>query len=200
MVMIPSGNDVELDELWQSCVDAFAQYNIVLKLPKHTDRHKTYQWRYLKKMNENFKKWRLSADEVRQFLAIAVQYARYNRIAFKGLSLFHQNNILQMCYDRLKEKKDKRQRIVKNLKSMKLWFDQQIDGKDPLAVCLHKTSKNAMCNLAKWYQASKINPLFMALTKPCMMVLDMVGDTDKSLLPSKAELVLARTDFLSLIK
>jgi hypothetical protein len=54
-----------------------------------------------------------------------------------------------------------------------------------------------MCNLAKWYQSAKINPLFMAMTKPCMLAMDMVGDLDKALLPSKAELVLARQEFLS---
>ncbi len=196
--MIPSPEiDAELDDLWQMSVDAFAKYNIVLKLPKHTDGHKTYQWRYLTKMNANLKKWRLERDEIKQFLSIAVDYARQNRIAFKGLSLFHQNNILQVCYDKLVARQSYRRRMLKNLREMEIWFKSQIASKDAVAVCLERANSVSMCNLAKWYQSAKINPLFMAMTKPCMLAMDMVGDLDKALLPSKAELVLARQEFLS---
>lgn len=196
--MIPSPEiDAELGDLWQMSVDAFAKYNIVLKLPKHTDRRKTYQWRYLAKMNSNFKKWNLEKDEIKQFLSIAVDYARHNRIAFKGLSLFHQTNILQVCYDKLVAKLQYRRRMLRNLRDMKAWFAVQTAEGDVITVCLRRANNVSMCNLAKWYQSAKINPLFMALTKPCMLAMDMVGDLDKALLPSKAELVLARQEFLS---
>ena len=151
-------------------------------------------------MHLNFKKWNLNKQEIAKFLEIAVKYAKHNRIAFKGLSLFHQNNILQICYDRLKAIIAQRNRIARSLKQMQSWFNDQIAEADPVEVCLRKSSKNAMCNLAKWYQSSKINPLFMALSRPCMIAVDMVGDTDRSLLPTKAELVLARQDFLSLLR
>ena len=195
--MIPSELEPELDDLWQLSVDAFAKYNIVLKLPKHTDRRKTYQWRYLTKMHQNFKNWRLDRDEIKQFLCIAVDYAKHNRIAFKGLSLFHQNNILKACYEKLLSRAQHHKRMLRWLRDMKRWFDLQVADKDATAVCLERINKHSMCNLAKWYQSSKINPLFMALTKPCMIAMDMVGDLDKALLPSKAELVLARQEFLS---
>jgi len=178
-------------------VDAFAKYNIVLKMPQHTDKRKTYQWRYLSKMNSNFKKWKLDRDEIKQFLSIAVDYAKQNRIAFKGLSLFHQNNILKVCYDRLVARLNYRKRMLRSLREMKIWFEQQTANKDATAVCLERSNSLSMCNLTKWFQSAKINPLFMALNKPCMLAMDMVGDLDKTLLPSKAELVLARQEFLS---
>lgn len=195
--MIPSDLDSELDDLWQLSVDAFAKYNIVLKLPMHTDKRKTYQWRYLAKMNQNFKKWKLAEEEIKQFLSIAVEYAKKNRIAFKGLSLFHQNNILKVCYDRLVARLEQRKRTLKSLRDMQRWFKEQVADRDAIAVCLERNGRFSLCNLAKWYQSSKINPLFMALNKPCMIAMDMVEDLDKALLPSKAELVLARQEFTS---
>lgn len=188
--------DTGLDsQLWDWCVEAYLRNGIKLQFPKNTDYRKTYQWRYITSLASKIREWNLDEAAARQFVDIAVNYAKKVGVLHKGLSVFHQSNMLQVCYDKLTELNETSQTAVQMLEGTHKWLLSQSDGSLAEAL-LHRARPTSFCNMTIWYQASKITKLYIAVSKTCSRVLsNITSDIERGQLPSQVDLYNIRTSF-----
>lgn len=187
-------------EVWDLCVTAYLQHGRKLSFPKHTDPRKTYQWRYVKALASKIDEWDFDEETTISFLNIAVRHTKECGMLNKGLSALHQGNMLQICYDELQKSEDNNNQSITSLKLIKKWFDNTIGDKDPVKFLLKRKDRDAFCNLVLWYQASKISPLYLSLSRSCgraMARLAKIDQDERSFLPKSTKLYLTRTKFIA---
>ncbi len=185
-----------ISKIWDWCVESYLRYGRKLSFPKHTDPIKTYQWRYLTAIAKKFDEWNFDDETARRFIDIAAQQSKQAGTMVKGLAALHQSNMMQLCYDKLQDKLHYDQRTIEALSHTHAWVIDKITN-HPTCALLFRASGGSFCNLTLWYQASKLTPLYLALSRPCQKALLKLSDVDeRTLLPTHAELYLARTEFL----
>ncbi len=89
------------------------------------------------------------------------------------------------------------------LEQTKLWFNNKIGNKDPLTVLLERRDIDCYCNLTLWHQASRLPPLYLALSQSCrkaITVLDEKHKDERTMLPTQVDLYLLRNNFLNSTK
>jgi hypothetical protein len=190
--------DEKVLETWNLCTEAYVRHGRKLEFPKHTIASKTYQWRYARSLAAKFDEWRFDQDTAKKFIDIALKHAKKSGTLHKGLAAFHQGNLLQICYDAVLREEQVGNQSLATLTAMKEWLDQQIQGQ-PI-VLLSRRTPRAFCNLVQWYQASRISPLFLALSRVCGRAMAKLGELDpveRTALPSVTELYRIRSEFLS---
>ena len=188
--------DTELNsQLWDWCTEAYLRNGIKLSFPKNTDYKKTYQWRYITSLASKIREWNLDEAATRQFVDIAINYAKTAGVLHKGLSVFHQSNMLQVCYDKLTEMNETSQTAVQMLGETHKWLLSRSDG-NLFDTLLYRARPTAFCNLTMWHQASKISKLYIAVSRTCARVLsNITGDAERGQLPSQVDLYNIRTSF-----
>lgn len=191
----PTHDYIEL--IWNMCFEIYLQYGYKLSFPKNTDPQKTYQWRYLSAIAKKFIEWDFDIDMSKRFIDIAVKYSKSIGTIHKGLSALHQNNILDMCYKQVISDVDKSSQSTGSLRSIKSWLDSKINGNDPYCILSKRNTPDSFCNLTLWYQASRISPLFLSLSKTCMRVYNsIIDECELAMLPKATTLYVIRTSFL----
>jgi len=184
--------------LWDLCSDAYLRHNYKLTFPAGTDPTKTYQWRYLAAFHRKIQEWDLTHDETVQLINIIADYASQTHAIKKGLAIFNQTNIVEMCNAKLKQNKTSGRQVLDTLKQTFTWLQSQIDG-NPLRTLLYKKNSAAFSNIVCWYEAHKITPLYLSVSKMCGQAMRKLEETDpheRSLLPSQVVLYKSRTNFL----
>lgn len=177
------------------CQDAYKRLGSDLNFPKDTDPKKTYQWRYLKSILHKFKTWDLSEIEMIDFIDLAVEQAKVSGYLHKGLSVLHQNNILDACYERLTRSSKRQDQNVKMLLNNHRWIQRQVVSGDPKNILL-KTN-GSMKNIVLWYQSNNISALYIALSKLCIATYDALSQAELQLMPTKSQLYLLRQEFMA---
>lgn len=192
-------SDDQVFIVWDWCVGAYLQHGRKLSFPKHTDPRKTYQWRYAKALAAKLEEWDLDEETSRRFISVAVKHAKECGKLNKGLAALHQGNMLQICLDDLKKCEDNNNQSNSSLEHIKRWFDSQVGDKDPVKLLLKRRDPDAFCNLVIWYQASKLSPLFLSLSRSCGKAMAKLAKQDqheRGLLPKSTELYRIRSQFL----
>jgi len=72
-------------------------------------------------------------------------------------------------------------------------------GHDLLSSLLHRDDPDEYCNLVKWYKASRISRLYLALSKTCgkaLVRLGRVNPEERSIIPPATSLYMLRTEFI----
>jgi len=180
-------------KLWDYCRLAYSKYGIKLSFPANTDPTKTYQWRYLQALDKKCTDWGFNDDLIQTFIDIVASYAKSKGILCKGLAVFHQSNVLQICYNELqaREKADIQRGDV--ITAAHNWFLQQTAGSDPVKLMMRRARPEAYCNLTIWYKASKLPILYLSLCQPCCKAIRLLqGQMDEEMLPSSVELYKVR--------
>ena len=187
-----------IQTLWKWCCDAYLQRGHKLSFPRGTDPAKTYQWRYLEALGQKFVEWDFDDDLCRRFISVTAAYAKERGLVHKGLSIFFQRNLLQVCYDRLRAEEDRHASVLDSLASTHDWLAEQVhlDGGRPLVdILLRRGGLGSYTNLIKWYQAGHITDLYLALSCACgvaLVRLAKVDERERLLLPKATKLVLVR--------
>lgn len=187
-------------EIWDLCVSAYLQYGRKLSFPKHTDPHKTYQWRYIKALVAKIDEWEFDEETTKSFLNIAVRHTKERGLLNKGLAAFHQSNMLQICYDELQKSEDNNNQSISSLKLIRRWMDNTIGDQKPVPLMLKRRDPDAFCNIVLWYQASKLSPLYLSLSRSCGKAIAKLAKIDpheRLMLPKSTELYRIRTRFLA---
>lgn len=190
-------DDDRIWTVWNWCSDAYLHNGQRLKFPAKTNPSHTYQWRYVKAIAERFVKWQFDDDTCRKFINLATQYAKDKGVLRKGLSVLHQSNMLDICYEMLQRETDFDRQSMDSIESIHKWLARQFDGADPLTVLLRRPREGAMCNLTQWYRAHRISDLYLAVSKNCCQALVCLARDDpdeRQLLPKSTKLYSLRCD------
>lgn len=186
--------DDQIYTVWHICQDVYKNLGYDLNFPKGTDPKKTYQWRYLTSIVKKFKSWDLDENEIEAFIKIAANQVKISGLLHKGLSVLHQNNLLDVSYERLKKSSRNSEQnsclIIKNHK----WLLRQATDGDIRNILLKK--QGSMKNIVLWHQSNSISALYIAISKMCMLVYDQLSAAELALMPTKSQLYLIRQDFM----
>lgn len=186
-------SDEEIQKVWNWCYAEFVAAGFKIDFPKNTDKRKTYQWRYAAKLVEKLDEWEFDEATSKVFIKSVVQYSKKNKLIHKGMSAFFQNNMLQICYNNLKDMKKDNNAELASVISSKKFLDAKLDNKPAEIVLLEKG--RIFTNVVEWYENGKLSILFLALSKSCTKALFKLKETDltqRRLIPSTAELLLIR--------
>lgn len=191
---IESIEDDEIYTIWHICQDVYKNLGYDLNFPKGTDPKKTYQWRYLKSILAKFRLWSLTTDEMHAFIKIAAEQAKSTGLLHKGLSVLHQNNLLEVSYDRYKRSIRNEDQNVNLLLKHHKWLLKQANGDSIRNILLKK--QGSMKNIVLWYESHSISALYIALSKMCMLAYAQLSPAELSMMPTKSQLYLIRQDFM----
>lgn len=194
--MIVSDLIVEQD-VWLWCSDAYLRHGIKLRLPECSDHTKTYQWRYIKSLTKKFNEWEFNEGTCLKFIEIAVRYAKELKVLNKGLSIFHQSNMLNICYKKLSESAN----IDGNMYSRLIGGLNVLNGiDDKCAFLLKRQDSLSFRNITNYYMSRLMSSEYLALSKAANKALKAISSNDpqeRQLMPSDAALYLLRIRILS---
>jgi hypothetical protein len=189
-------------DVWQYCFESYLRQGIKLKLPNAKDYTKTYQWRFIKSITKKFKEWDFDPDTCQRFIDIAITHAKELGVINKGLSVLHQQNMMNICYKKLKNEADSNVHMIKRLEST-LDFLDSLDVSNLRVYLMKRPTKQALTTLTSLFFAKKISLEFMALNKAAISVLNVLEAThphERDMLPSDATLYLCRKRVFELYK
>lgn len=198
--MHATSDNARVHEVLDWCTDSYLRHGRKLTLPTNTDPTKTYQWRYAASLAKKFAEWEFDEETSKRFIDIAVDYSKSSRTLNKGLAALHQGNILNVCYERLKGESNRNVQIGDLLTHTHNWLRQKVDGRDLLAALLQREIIGGYCNITAWYQATKLPPLYLALSRACwqaLAILERENDEERQMLPKRTSLFITRSDFLN---
>jgi hypothetical protein len=183
--------------VWNWCSDAYLRNGQRLKFPAKTNPVNTYQWRYVKAIAERFAEWQFDDDTCRKFIDLATKYAKDKGHLRKGLSILHQSNMLDICYEMLQREKESNRQSTNSIELVHKWLTKQLGDSDPLKVLLQRPHEEALCNLTQWYKAHRISDLYLAVSKSCCRALVRLGNDfpdERKLFPKYTKLYTLRRD------
>ena len=184
--------------VWGWCSKAYLQYGFRLQFPARTNPTKTYQWRYVRAITIKFDEWDFDESTAIRFIEIAVAHAHEAGVLRKGLAALHQANMLGVCYEKLQAQSDTNRQILDSLRHIQKWLTAK-SGNDILEALLYRNDVDELCNLVQWVQASRISPLYLALSRSCgkaLARLAMSHAEERKFLPKTTTLYMLRSDFL----
>lgn len=192
-------DDARVLNVWSWCSDAYLRVGRKLSLPAGTNPAKTYQWRYATAIAKKFEEWDLSDEAAKKFIDIAVRTAKDRGMLQKGLAVLHQTNMLALCYKQLQAESADNSHTLDSLRHIRSWLQKKVGDRDCLEVLLDRGYAGGFCNLTMWFQATRLSPLYLALSRSCNMALarlDRDSPDERSLLPKQTRLYLLYEGFL----
>lgn len=184
-------------ELWNLCRAAYLRHsNINLTFPEGTDPQRTYQWRYLKCLEGKLHKWRMDEIKTRQFIDVVAAYAKERGLHRKGLAVFMQGNILDVCHQKLLSMKVKESTLVQKLQAT---ADFLAKYPDQINAMLARPQYGSWMNLTDWYRSSKIDETYLAISRSCTTALSRISKIDaaeRAVLPDAVHLYRVRASKL----
>lgn len=188
--------DEKIWQVWEWCSNSYLRHNKKLAFPKKTDPQKTYQWRYLKALTSKIDEWAIDDDTAQKIIDEAVNYSHRRGLLAKGLAALLQGNILQVCLDSIKTAERNTDQICASLSETERWIAERVGDRNRLETLLCQPT-GVLHNITLWYQATKITPLYLSLSKSCGKALAKLDDDERSLLPKSTALYLIRIRFLA---
>lgn len=172
--------------VWDWCAAAWARCGHILRFPEGTDPQKTYQWRSVKRLAEKFYEWGFDDTTSQAFICCAASYAKDRRLLRKGLTIFFQSNIMEICYERLSKKRTETEFKLDAIQACKRFLSAQ-----PPNALLSRKTPDAYYNIIEWYNAGYLSKVFLAISKSCTTALhhlDGLNTGQRRMLPSAAAL------------
>lgn len=184
---------------WKWCQEAFAINGMKLVFPKNTNPQKTYQWRYVTRLACKIDEWGLDKPTAKAFINIAVGYFKEKNLLHKGLSIFLQDNMMDICYDRMQKHSAKTNDRIIRLKAIHKFITSKYNNKSPISVLLNRESFDGPRNIVRWYKSNGINDMYLAMSMVCTEALSKLTITapdERDSLPSESELYCLANNFL----
>jgi len=176
---------------WKWCQEAFAAQGVKLTFPKNTDPKKTYQWRYVTRLANKIDEWELDKPTARAFIHFAVGYMKEKKLLHKGLSVFFQGNMMDVCFDRMqKYASGSSNRLTQIITSHKFVSDR-CNGKSAVTLLLNRESFGKLRNIVRWYKSGDIAEAYLSISIVCTEALSklaIVAPHERILLPTESEL------------
>ncbi len=191
---VEDATESDIYELYKLCSEAYSQNGIKLKFPKDTDPTKTYQWRYLKSLDSKFKKWNFNDEDRLHFIKYAIGYAKKHKTLHKGLSIFHQSNIMDLCYEDAIKHRNKFENNAKLVLRQHRWLLNQANGMDIENILTQR--RGSTKNIVLWHQSSNLSELYISISKACLKSYRKMTTAELEMMPSLERLYFLRNSFL----
>lgn len=192
----PCVTDSQILKIWDWCVSAYVQHGRKLSFPKGTDPSRTYQWRYVTAIAKKFREWKFDDATAQKVIGLAVAHSKTANVMQKGLAAILQGNILEVCYEKLQNESSHNSQTIASLAHIHRWVYSRVSNATLLDTLVARVHYGAWCNMTLWYQATKLTPLYMALSKPCTRALASLESDEREMLPKQTTLYIIRSDFL----
>lgn len=183
----------DIYELYKLCNQMYAKHNISIKFPSHTDPTKTYQWRYLKSLHSKFGQWGFDDDMKANFIKFAIAYAKRNGYLHKGLAIFHQSNIIDLCYEEAKKSHSAFESNAVMILKQHRWLVKQAGSDTIENVLLNR--QGFYKNIVLWHQSSNISGLYISVSKACLQAYKKLTKAETEMVPSLETLYFLRQSF-----
>jgi hypothetical protein len=177
--------------IWKLCQDAFALHGIRLTFPKNTDPHKTYQWRYVSRLTRKIDEWGFDKPTAKAFIDFSVGYVSERKLLHKGLSVFFQSNMLDVCYNRMKKHSDRMSKRVGQFNLSHMFITAKCKGRPITKVLLDRESFDSFRNITRWFESGDLSAIYLATSIGCtkaLSALATIAPNERSLLPPESEL------------
>jgi len=187
-------------KVWLWCQDAYAKHGCRLRFPKDTNPQKTYQWRYAARLAEKLEEWDFDEQTSKAFIELAVGYVKEHKLLRKGLSVFFQTNILQVCYDRIDDYCRGSVDKITVLERSRDFVDAKLHNRSRCNLLLDRSRLDEYANIVEWFESHKIGTLYLALSKSCASALAKLAESapeQRGLLPSSADLFCLRSEIVN---
>lgn len=175
--------------LFKYCQEEFSNAGFRVSFPKHTDKTKTYKWRYLEGFIKKVDEWELSDRAARLLVSAMIKWAKKNNQLKKGLSLLASDQILEIGHEAIQGKLASTERTVDTITAdMKFTH-----GKDPL----YRSEKLALPEIVRWHMRGQISDIYLAISKKCRKAMRQLDKAERSMLPSGKDLIRIRQELFS---
>ena len=184
---------------WKWCQEAFAKHGIKLTFPKNTNLQKTYQWRYITRLTHKIDEWGLDKSTARAFINFAVGYVKEKKLLHKGLSVFFQNNMMDICYSRMRKHSSNACSKIERFRETHKFITTRCNNHPVVGVLLSRESFDKMRNIVRWYKSGDIPTSYLATSIACTEALTrlaVVAPDERNLLPSESELYCLALEFV----
>ena len=179
--------------VWLWCQAAYARHGIILRFPSNTEQSKTYQWRYLSSLADKFDSWEFDEATSKKFISVVTIYCLEKKLLCKGLSVFSQKNLMEICYARLEKEIVSGSSAVQILTTAKAFLAR--NGK-----LLGRSHPDDFSNIVKWYRSNSLPTTYLCVSKSCyaaMLTLKRTSPKERGVLPTAIQLLAARMSLLS---
>jgi hypothetical protein len=152
-------------------------------------------------MTHKFNEWGFNTDTCKKFIDIAVDYAKDLKVLEKGLSVLHQKNMLNICYDKLQRSSGVEDNVTCRLELSKKNINA-VNG-DIMTFLLKRNDSMSFRNITNWYMSQMICKEYLAISKSAIRTLQAISSIDKderALMPSDAALYLLRIRIMDTYK
>ncbi|MCK9558606.1 MAG: hypothetical protein M0R50_11290 [Candidatus Cloacimonetes bacterium] len=190
---------VEILRTWKWCQEAYATHGVKLAFPKDTNPKKTYQWRYATKLANKIDEWELDKQTAKAFINIAVGYIKERNLLHKGMSVFFQDNMIDICYDRMQKHTSCIDDRINRFSATHKFIKTKCRNRTPVSVLLGRESFDKMRNIVRWYKSNDITASYLSMSIVCTEALSklaVIVPDERNLLPSDAELYCQAIDLL----
>jgi hypothetical protein len=176
---------------WKWCQEAFAENGIKLTFPKNTNPQKTYQWRYITKLTQRIDEWELDRATAKAFIYFSVSYMKEKKLLHKGLSVFFQGNMADVCYDRMQKQLTNADHNLERIRNAHTFVMSRCNNKSAVALFLNRESFGKLRNIVRWYKSGDITDAYLATSLACteaLSKLSVIAPNERDLLPTESEL------------
>lgn len=180
---------IDCDFVYEICKRHFEKANIVLRFPKNTPPHLTYQWRSIKSVTKKFQEWNFTPSEIDLFIGVAISKSDQFRI--KGLNILNDSDILDKCYEEVKNLDAIENQDITLLRHSHQWLYKQLRGAPAVDHLISRRKPGALTNIVTYYQSGLLIKLYLAFSKPCCVALELLSQRcpeERKLCPNNATL------------
>lgn len=181
---------MEISALWDVCKEAFQRRSINLTYPTGTDFTRTYQYKYLQSLQRHLSDWHFDDDLTIAFIDIIAGYAKKHNLLKKGLAIFFQRNVLDICRAEFKRRIEEQRSVLSAVSNVKVWLEQQCQSEHSslMLILIKRQNKRAYPNIVKWFISGQLPAVFLAISRSCIRALSKLSAEERCLLPKDSSL------------
>lgn len=165
---------IDCNFVYEICRKHFENFNIILKFPKNTPPHLTYQWRFIKILTNKFVKWNFTIEEIDLFINIAIK-KRYVQLKTRGLSVLNDSDIVDECYTEVKNHENVENQDIVLLKNTHQWLIKQLKNDSAVEHLINRRKPGSFTNITTYYQSGYLVKLYIAFSKSCCAALELLS-------------------------
>ena len=188
MIKAKKVSDERICQYYVWCQDAFSAVGRRLQFPKGTDQRKTYQWRYLNNLALKVASFGFDDAAAKFFIQVIAEYAKDHRLLDKGLAIFCQSNILDICRKQLDVRQKALEQQLQRLQFVVDWMHTS-DGRRQMTF---RANPDASPNLVEWYRSGHVNNIFIAFSKSASAAYSELRPKYSESLPTQQDIYLLR--------
>lgn len=155
---------------------------------------KTYQFRSLQKFAERaFNEWKLDDVSIRQYIMIAVKYAKNNGLLSRGAGVLILDSVARPTFDLMATKTSSYSSVLDAVSKSYKFVDSLGSDDDEIDRALLRPIRYGGYQSIIYYnKTNKISDPYLAISKRCVKIIGQLPDEDRQELPTALNLKVIR--------